>query len=400
MRTPVYDGLRLNTASSRMRFAEGAIPRHSGPFASAAAFHAYLSSIVESLDLKDRVVLGREVVSAYRNANDWVLSFAGRADHRCRHIILATGLHFDPFIPAGFAGFLGSVTHSCDYRGPDRFAGLRVLVVGAGNSGAEIASELVGVAATVDLAVHRPTYVVPREVCGFAFDLIDGPRSSRLPLVAREAVYDAFLFAAKRRARRAGLSTPRTPFLRSPWTVASDLVSRVAQGSIGLRSGALSGIDHTVTFTDSSSGGFDALVLATGYQPRFPQLPRNPPISRAYNDCYLKILPLMDGAFANAYFLGYVVPLGALLPVVESQARWVANVITGALHLPSPLDMAKAVQVDCKADASRFAGSTSPSMFVDPYPYMRRLDAQFARTGGRMGLGARRHQTRGAHVRL
>jgi hypothetical protein len=130
-----------------------------------------------------------------------------------------------------------------------------------------------------------------------------------------------------------------------------------------------------VIFDDGTSDEYDEVILATGYDPDFPVLPSLPQVSRTENRCYMKIVPV-DDALPSIYFAGCVLPLGPLLPVVESQARWIAAVVSGRVKIPTIQKMSEAVQHQISEDRRRFAAAGTYSMLVDPYPYIRKLDSQ------------------------
>lgn len=376
--TPVYDSLRLNNASVRMRLAGTHMPRHTGPVASAAQFHDYLASVASDQELAARTQLRHGLVSARHIDDKWELRFANGQSHSSRYLILASGLNAAPVFLEALRGFEGQLLHASEYRRPQPFAGRRVLVVGGGNSGAEIACELAGVARSVDLAVSRPFHVVPREVLGFSADLLDGPTISRLPIMIRQAIHDIALLPFARHARRIGLQPPDAPLLRSAWTISSDLVASIADGRVALRPAAIGTRGSRVKFADGSETSYDAAVMAVGYQPRFEALPASPPITKTANGCYLKMVPPDSERLPHVFLLSFCLPLGALLPVAEAQARWTARVIDGSICLPPRPTMDRAIERDTHTDVARFRGSTAPTMLIDPYPYIRRLERQAA----------------------
>jgi putative flavoprotein involved in K+ transport len=113
---------------------------------------------------------GVEVTGLERDAagGEWVLS-TGSGELRARHVVVATGYNHTPVMPAwpGADSFAGELIHGQDYRNPEPYRGRDVLVVGSGNTGAEIAVDLVeGGAARVRLAVRTPPSVMLREANG------------------------------------------------------------------------------------------------------------------------------------------------------------------------------------------------------------------------------------------
>lgn len=374
--SPVYDSLRLNNASRRMRFSERPLARHHGRFATAREFHDYLAMVAEELDLRRAISLQRTVEQLDLVDGVWRLTFADPSFHDCQHVIFATGLNGAPAIPSGLKAFEGQLVHATDYQRPAAFAGERVLVVGAGNSGAEIACEIASVAATVDLSFPRPVHLVPREMFGFECDRLDGPHTSRLPLALRQAMHDIALFRHRNRARKAGIRIPSDALLRSAWTISSDLAASVGRKEVSPVGATVSCDGHEVAFHDGERRQYDAVILATGYTPTFPRLPYVAPITRTTNDCYLKIVPLPRIGAPRTWYLGFLLPLGALLPVAEAQGRWIAACVSGRISLPASEIMAAVVYTDGMTERTRFSGTAAPTMLADPYPYIRRLDRQ------------------------
>lgn len=372
--TPVYDSLRLNNSVARMRIPGTRLKATSRPFATATEFHHYLMELAE--DMADRVRLGRRLVKAEHTRAGWRLSFATGETAVCSNLVVATGMCAVPRPVPELEAFHGQVLHAGEYRRPASLSGARVLVVGAGNSGAEIASELAVQGVSVELSIRGRVHIVPRTVFGMSADRLDGPLISRLPLSVRQRLHDVALGSSIRTARRSVLRPPDTPLLRSAWTISSDLLAQVTQGSVRVRS-AVSGSDGTrVTFADGSGSDYDVVIAAVGYTPDFAALPSSPPITSGANGCYLKIVPPDTVSLPNAFFLSFCLPLGALLPVAAAQARWTAKVIGGDLSLPGAEALRLSIARDARADAERFNGSRSPTILVDPYPYIRRLDAQ------------------------
>ena len=95
--------------------------------------------------------------------------------------MIATGLSNVPFVPEWPGAFDGEIVHSADYRNPSAYRGRRVLVVGSGNSGAEIAVDLAdGGASEVMLSVRTPPGIIRRDTLGVPSQLL-GIASRRLP---------------------------------------------------------------------------------------------------------------------------------------------------------------------------------------------------------------------------
>ncbi|HWP72040.1 MAG TPA: NAD(P)/FAD-dependent oxidoreductase, partial [Gemmatimonadaceae bacterium] len=136
-----YDSLRLHTGRHMSTLPGHGYPRGTPLFPTRDQFVAYLNDYAVNASLN--IEAGSNVSTVRRADGQWVAvvndrEVAGKA------LVMATGIMSKPVMPdiAGRDSFAGEVTHSVAYRRPDPYRGKRVLVVGVGNSGGEIASEL------------------------------------------------------------------------------------------------------------------------------------------------------------------------------------------------------------------------------------------------------------------
>lgn len=160
-----YRSLRLHTVRALSSLPGRPIPRSCGRWVSRGDFVAYLERYAAAQEL--RIQPGTPVHRIQPAGQGWRLAVAdGAMDARA--VVVATGYNHTPVVPAWAAGAAGvRVIHSSEYRDPEPFQGRRVLVVGAGNSGTDIALDLAaGGARQVWLSVRSPPALVPRQVLG------------------------------------------------------------------------------------------------------------------------------------------------------------------------------------------------------------------------------------------
>jgi putative flavoprotein involved in K+ transport len=203
-----YDRLHLHT----IRWLSGLpflpIPRRAGRWVSRAAFLEYLESFVRHHRLEVR--LGTEVRRLARSERGWTVE-TPRGDLAAAGVVVATGYNRVPFLPRwpGLDGFRGRVLHSGSYRSGAEFRGRDVLVVGAGNSGAEIAVDLIEQgAARVRLSVRTPPNVVRRTVAGGIPTQLVSIALRRLPLAVADALARATARLTVGDLTRYGLPAP------------------------------------------------------------------------------------------------------------------------------------------------------------------------------------------------
>ncbi|MGW2588845.1 flavin-containing monooxygenase [Streptomyces sp. NPDC001515] len=253
-----YDRLHLHTTRRWSSLPGLAMPRRFGRWVSRDDVVRYLEKYVEHHGLE--VVTGVEVSRVDRadDGSGWRLTASGGRELTGRAVVVATGFNHTPRAPdwPGRSGFTGELVHASAYRNPAPYAGKDVLVVGVGNTGAEIAVDLVeGGAGRVRLAVRTAPHIVRRSTAGWPAQAT-GILVRRLPvrlvdraggLMARVAVPDL-----------AGHGLPRPD---------TGLYSRVREGAIpvqdvGLIDAVKSGLVQPVAAVASFDG--DAVVLADG----------------------------------------------------------------------------------------------------------------------------------------
>jgi putative flavoprotein involved in K+ transport len=163
-----YDGLRLNTGRVLSRLAGEAIPSSAGGWPSRDDFVRHLESFPARGGFE--VLTGVEVQRIRRGVStgSWEVHAACGRMFRAGTAVIATGGSRVPVVPTwpGLESFRGKVLHASAFRNAADYRGRNVLVVGSGNSAAEIASRLAEHAATVTCAIRTPPHLLPRSVLG------------------------------------------------------------------------------------------------------------------------------------------------------------------------------------------------------------------------------------------
>jgi indole-3-pyruvate monooxygenase len=197
------------------------------------------------------------------------------ATYDAPHLVIATGLNREPVVPQwpGQGSYRGRIVHSRDYRNGRDFSGCRVLVVGIGNSGAEIAIDLHEHSAQPAIAVRGPVNVLPRDILGIPV-VVTAMAAGMLPPPVADAINAPLLRLLLGNLRPLGLQAPpygsltqiaRTGRIPMIDVGAIDLIKR---GVITIRPGIERFVEDRVVFTDGRREAFDAVVLATGFRAR------------------------------------------------------------------------------------------------------------------------------------
>jgi NADPH-dependent glutamate synthase beta subunit-like oxidoreductase len=271
-----YDRLHLHTAKRYSGLPLAPWPADAPRYPSRAQVVAYLERYAADHAIAPR--FGVELHRIARQGERFVVeTSAGTLSPR--FVVMATGSNAcanQPALP-GLEGFRGRVLHAGAYANPAPFIGRRTLVVGCGNSGAEIALDLAEQGVDVALVVRGPVHVVPRDLLGVSTQQI-GVLLSVLPLGLRDAIVAAVMRVAVGDLSRWGIVRPRRGLNRmieeSGRVPILDIgtIAMIKAGRIRVLPAVEEVLDDRVRFAGGATHAFDAVVLATGYTPGLADL--------------------------------------------------------------------------------------------------------------------------------
>jgi cation diffusion facilitator CzcD-associated flavoprotein CzcO len=303
-----YDRLHLHTDRLRSGLPGLPIPKAYGRYPSRAHVIEYLEAYAAKFDLKP--VFNANVRSVRRDGRSWRAE-AGENSRSAPIVVVATGWADYPYTPTwpGMETFGGSILHSSAFRNPGPFAGNRLLVVGYGNSGAEIALDLAEAGIDATLSVRSPVNIVPRELFGLPI-LVFPTAEQWLPPRVADSINAPFVQFAIGSIEKLGLKrSAKGPIRaikedgRAPLIDVGTL-GAIQDGRIKLRGDIASFTRQGVAFKESRSEPFDAIILATGFRPDLrPLLPEAQAVLSATG------APLVSGratAEAGLFFCGAI----------------------------------------------------------------------------------------------
>lgn len=259
----LYDSLTLHTGKHLSTLPRMSFDRRVPIFPTRDQFVAYLHRYVEVFELP--VATRRAVTALERRDDGWLVRTPG-GDIAADAVVVATGIMAAPRIPEvpGRERFQGRVMHSIEYRRPAGFEGRRVLVVGVGNSGGEIGSELANAGADVTVAVRSGANVVPRQLAGIPIQYL-AFSMRKLPIGARRAIAGAVGRVTERRRGKPVLPKPPYGPLDAIPLIGFHLVDAIRAGRVEVR-GAIAELTETgVRFADGNEEPFDDIIFATGF---------------------------------------------------------------------------------------------------------------------------------------
>lgn len=209
------------------------------------------------------------------NENDtrtrWLLTFERGHSRRFDILVIANGHNWYPKWPEYPGVFSGRKLHSAEYRTPDIFSGRRVLVVGGGNSGCDIAVEASPVADHVWHSTRRGYWYMPKYLLGRPADQVgDLMLALKLPLWLRRLAASMMYRLLVGSPEKTGLPRPDHRFFETHPVINSLLPYYVVQGDITPKPDIAQFDGNTVYFVNTSSVEVDLIVFATGYLIRIP----------------------------------------------------------------------------------------------------------------------------------
>jgi cation diffusion facilitator CzcD-associated flavoprotein CzcO len=261
----LYDSLTLHTGKHLSALPGLRLGRGTPLFPPRDVFVSYLERYARTFALP--IHLNRPVTRIVRHEAGWLVETPA-GPIQARAVVVATGIISNPRTPnvEGRERYRGRVLHSIEYRRPNDYVGRRVLVVGVGNSGAEIGSELARVGAEVTVAVRSGAHVVPRELLGVPVQYLSLPLRT-LPRAARNGIARAFARIAALRRGPPVLPRPAHGPLDAIPLIGFHLVDAIREGLVAVRGAVAAFTEDGVRFSDGRSESFDAVILATGFAP-------------------------------------------------------------------------------------------------------------------------------------
>ena len=310
-----YDRLHLHTDRGHSGLPGMAMPRSYPTYPSRKQFVEYLESYAAQFRLQP--VFNTTVLRIARHGSQWIAE-TNEETVSAPIVVIATGWADFPYSPSwpGLDTFQGELIHSREYCNTAPYPDKRVLVVGFGNSGGEIALDLANAGIDTTLAVRGPVQILPRDLLGLPIltwaiaqkslpagivDFINAP-------VIRLAVGPIEPLGLKRAAkgpRRMIEEDGRVPLLDI------GTLAKIRDGSIKVRGGIDRFTPEGVVFSGRTAEGFDSVILATGFRPDLREL-----LPNTNNVLSEKGKPLVSGQTTNEqglYFCGLIAsPTGQL----------------------------------------------------------------------------------------
>ena len=275
----VFASTRLISSKSLTAYTDFPMPRHWPAYPDHRLCLDYLRAYASHFALRPHIRTNPPVERVEPLAGGgWRIGTSDGTVLSCRGVVIANGHNRRPRHPDVPGTFSGTLLHSSDYKSPvdpQPIAGRRVLVIGGGNSGCDIAVECSRHAARTVHSTRRGYHVVPRFIMGRPADL----RGERLlamgmPVWLRRIISLRMIDRAIGLPWRHGLPRPDHRLWDSHPVINSEILGRIDSGSIVPRGDVRRFDGDEVTFADGSRERFDIVISATGYRLDLPFIAR------------------------------------------------------------------------------------------------------------------------------
>jgi len=352
-----YECLHLITPRDSSGFEGFPMPAHYPLFPGRDQMRDYILSFAAHHGLGSQIRFNTAVTAARpldpTGRSGWEVETSDGERRRYDGVIVANGHLWDPFVPAYPGRFDGRTIHSGAYRDRGDLEGERVLVVGAGNSGCDLAVDAAMAGRETTVSVRSGLMFQPKTLYGRPRSEL--PLLGRLPVRLQERVTRALIDVAIGRAEHYGLPAPATRNLhRNKPVVNGQLLHFIHHGRVRAAPAIMRFDGHDVHFADGSVRAFDTILYATGFKASLPFL--EPGLLPSAGGVPLRVAGMtLPVSHERLYFVGLAAPRGPQLPVYSAQARLVAKFLTAQELAPAPLaaELARGSRPESRIDVPR-----------------------------------------------
>nr|XP_048277177.1 flavin-containing monooxygenase 5-like [Myodes glareolus] len=390
-RLGIYKSLTCNTSKEMTAFSDYPIPDHYPNYMHNSKMMEYLRMYAKHFGLMKHIQFQTKVCTVRKRPDfsasgqwDVVVEADGvQKTYVFDGIMVCSGHYTEKHLPlqefTGITQFQGRCLHTWEYKHPGNFEGKRVVVVGIGNSGADVASEISRVAEQVFLSTRRGAWIWNRVWDnGNPMDASLFTRYNR----AVQKISPTFLINRQIENKlnlrfnhaNYGLK-PQHRILDHRTVLSDDLPNRIITGRVQIKPNVKEFTSTSVIFEDGTEESIDVVIFATGYILSFPFLHDEPTVLDSQYSMFKFVFPpgLEKPTLA---FIGIVQPAGAIIPTSELQSRWTVQVFTGLKKLPSKKDMMADITRKRRKMTKDFRKSLKDSRHVQFIDYMDEIASE------------------------
>lgn len=383
-RSPTYLSLHINSEANVTSYRDFPFPEGTPLYPSHEVVARYLQDYAEHFSLMDHIRFDSPVSAIEpvgpAAADGWKVAVRDQEEEIFDAVVVATGHQAVPAHPAWAGQFTGEYLHSHDYRVPEPFRGKDVLVVGAGNSALDIASDICAVTSMTTIASRSPVLIMPRMLLGMPLArILAKVEKPWLPWPVIRWFRELVTRLVYGRMEQWGFVTPKK---RTHPASHPAIMGHIAWDRIRVRPGITSVNAREVTFADGTTQEFDTVIAATGYEVDLPFLSADvSPVVERRVELYRR---MVAPDWPHLYFVGYFnVGGGGNIRMMDVQCRWLTAVVTGELALPDAASQRAEIDEAARELARLYPDRPRYGLELDPRDYGLKLRADLQQTAAR-----------------
>ncbi|WP_024794462.1 flavin-containing monooxygenase [Tomitella biformata] len=386
-----YESLHIDTSTRRLEFEDFPAPKDWPHFPHHTLMHQYFRDYVDHFGLREIITFNTKVEKAVRLADGkWAVTISTGETRTYDALVVANGHHWDPRTPEYPGAFTGEMLHSHSYRSPFEpvdMRGKNVMVVGMGNSGLDITSEIShrSIAKRVWNSARRPGWVLPKFRGGQPSDMMMMPpwMPKKLGLkISRRSIKKNIGNMADY-----GLLQPDHEPLSSHPSVSVDFLANAASGDITCVPGIAKLDGDAVILTDGNRVEVDTIVFATGYNTTFPFF-EDPAIQPDSENNFPLFKRVFKPGIDNLYFAGLAQSLPTIVNLAEQQSHLIARHLAGGYDLPNVAEMNEIIARDEEMHLGQYYKAPRHAMMVSLGRYSVDMQKEIAAGGKRAATNA------------
>jgi len=319
----MYESAHLISSKRMTEFKDFPMDESVADYPSHRELFKYFNDYANKFGLKEHYTFNTKVVKTEPDGDSWNVTLDNGETLTYKGLIIANGTLSHPNIPTFKGSFDGEMFHSKEYKSAAVFEGKRVLIIGAGNSGCDIAVDAIHRAKKVSLGMRRGYHFVPKYVFGKPADTLGG--LFKFPPAIKQRIDKTMLKWFTGDPQRVGFPEPDHKLYEAHPIVNSLVLYYAGHGDIDVKKD----IDHfegkTVHFVDGSSEEYDLILLATGYKLYYPFIDQS--LLNWKSACPNLYLNIFHPERNNLFVLGMIEASGIGWEGRNEQAKLVAKFI-------------------------------------------------------------------------
>ena len=320
--SPIYESAHFISSKTLSGYFDYPMPADYPDYPSHRQVLEYHRAFAREYNLYENIRFNTGIRNITKNDKDWLVTLADGERRKYKGVVCASGITWNPNIPDIPGDFNGEVIHSVRYNSAERFKGKRVLVVGAGNSGCDIACDAGANAKQAFISVRRGYYFIPKHIFGMPADVF-GETSKWAPAWLNQFISGFLLkHVLVGDLRKVGLPAPDHKILETHPIANDQLIHHLRHGDVRAKGDIKRLNGDYVEFADGSREQIDLVVLATGYNWSIPYMdPEYFTWRGGRPDLYLS---LFNREHENLFALGFMETDGGAYKLFDQMADMIS----------------------------------------------------------------------------